>query len=275
MMDHGVSDSEMPTFPWSTRPDARALDALLSGHGRPQDAPADLRPVAEILVALQAPPDQREVAGWGEALTVYRELAFRPGMTGRKRSRRPRLIGSPLSARVAAVAGAAAVAVLGGGVAAAYTGSLPGALQKIAHEAIAAPAGHESPATPTPEGTARPAGPSANDSAAYGLCNAYQHAEERGSASQRAVAFRNLVNAAGGADRVAAYCASVPHPGATSPPGRRVGQTASPTDTSHGRKPTTAPGNGNGNGNGGGNRGGNESGNGGSNGKGNGHGNQP
>jgi hypothetical protein len=76
----------------------------------------------------------------------------------------------------------------------------------------------------------------------YGLCNAYQHAEEHGNAGQRSVAFRNLANAAGGADQVAAYCASVSHPGATSPPGRRVGQTVSPTDASHGRKPTTPPG---------------------------------
>jgi hypothetical protein len=179
MTDDGVSDCDMPTFPWSTWTDAGALDALLSGPGRPEDAPADLRPVADMLFALHAPPDQREVAGWGEALTVYREMAFRPETPGRKRSRRPRLIGSPLSARVAAAAGAAA------------------------------------------------------------------------------------------------YCASVSHPGATSPPGRRVGQTASPTDTSHGHKPTTAPGNGNGSGKSNANShgNGNSKGNGGGNGGGSGHGN--
>jgi hypothetical protein len=267
MTDDGVSDCDMHTFPWSARPDTRALDALLAGNCRPENAPADLRPVAEVLFALQAPPDRREVAGWGQALTVYRERALRPEIPGRKRSRRPRLIGSPLGARVAAAAGAVAIAVLGGGVAAAYTGSLPGTLQKIAHEAFAAPAGRESAARPTPKGTGRPVEPSAGDSAPYGLCNAYQHAEEHGNASQRAVAFRDLVKAAGGADRVAAYCASVPHPGTTSPPGRRVGQTASPTDTSHGHKQTPGPGTsgGNGNGNGGGN----------GSGSGNGHGNPP
>jgi hypothetical protein len=163
-------------------------------------------------------------------------------MPGRPRSRRPRLIAAPLGARLAAAAGAAVIAVLGGGVAAAYTGSLPGALQKIAHEAIAAPGVRESSAAPTPQSSVHPAGPSVTGAAAYGLCNAYQDAEKHGNASQRSVAFRNLVNAAGGADQVAAYCASVPHPGATSQPGRRVGQTASPTDASHGRKPTTPPG---------------------------------
>lgn len=242
MTDRGVSDSDMPTFPWQTRPEAQALDALLSGNCRPEEAPADLRPVAEVLVALQAPPDRQEVAGWGQALTVYREIAGRPGMPGRPRSRRPRLIAPPLGARFAAAAGAAVIAVLGGGVAAAYTGSLPGALQKIAHEAIAAPGVREGSAAPTPPSSGHPAGPSVTGAAVYGLCNAYQHAEEHGNASQRSVAFRHLVNAAGGADQVAAYCASVPHSGATSPPGRLVGQTVSPTDASHDQKPTTPPG---------------------------------
>jgi hypothetical protein len=267
MTDHGVSDRDMPTFPWSTQPEAGALDALLSGRAKPEETPAELRPVAEVLVALQAPPGQREVAGWEAALTVYRELAGRPGTPGRPGTRRPRSIASLLSARVAAAAGAAAIAVLGGGAAAAYTGSLPAALQKFAHAAFAAPAVHESTAGPAPTGTGHGVGPSVRGGAAYGLCNAYQHAEEHGNASQQAVAFRNLVNAAGGAGQVAAYCASVPQPGPTSPPGRRVGQTASPADTNHGRKPTappgkptappgkptTTPGNGNGGGNGNGN----------------------
>jgi hypothetical protein len=152
-------------------------------------------------------------------------------------------------------------------MAAAYAGSLPGALQKIAHEAIAAPAPREGLAAPAPEGTGRPAGPSVTGGAAYGLCHAYLHAEEHGTASQQAVAFRNLVNAAGGAGQVAASCALVPHPGAASPPGRGVGQTspghgrnpssrpgkpASPPGkpTSPPGKPTTGPGNGDGNGNG-------------------------
>ena len=166
------------------------------GISSPNKPPAELRSVAEVLVALQAPPDQREVAGWGEALTVYRQMAGRPGTPGRPRPRRrPGLFASLLRARVAAAAGAAAVAALGGGVAAAYTGSLPAALQKIAHEALAAPAARV--AAPTAEGSGHPGGPSVTGAAAYGLCNAYQHAEAHGTASQRAVAFRNLVRAAG------------------------------------------------------------------------------
>jgi hypothetical protein len=243
------------------------MDALLSGHATPEEPPAELRPVAEVLVALQAPPDRREVAGWEAALTVYREVAGHletPGRprSRRPRSRRPRSIASLLSARVAAAAGAAAIAVLGGGAAAAYTGSLPAALQKFAHTAIAAPSVPKSQASPVPEGTGHR--PSVSDGVTYGLCHTYQQAEEHGSASQRAVAFRRLVNAAGGASQVATYCAPIRPPGSATPPGRRVGQTAAPTDTEHGRKPTappgkptttpgkptTTPGNGNENGNG-------------------------
>ncbi|MGH3287606.1 MAG: hypothetical protein ACRDPD_23415 [Streptosporangiaceae bacterium] len=220
------------------------MDALLSGNCPPEEAPAELRPVAEVLATLQLPPDPREVAGWGAALTEYREMAGRPGMPGRPRSRRSRSrsIASLLSARLVAAAGAAAIAVLGGGAAAAYTGSLPTAMQKFAHAAIAAPGVHERSAGPAPEGTGHLAGPPARGRAADGLCNAYQHAAEHGNASQRAVAFRNLVKAAGGAGQVAAYCGSIPHPGPASLPGRRVGQTASATDTSHGKKPTAPPG---------------------------------
>ena len=144
-----------------------------------------------------------------------------------------------------AAAGAAAIAVLGGGVAASYAGSLPGALQNFAHETLGAPAAGESRAGPTPDASGRPVGPSVTGSAAYGLCNAYQHAEAHGTASQQAVAFRNLVNAAGGPDKVATFCASVPHPGPASPaspPGRRVGQTGSASAPGHHGKPTTPPG---------------------------------
>jgi hypothetical protein len=259
------SDSEMPSFPlpWTTRPDGRAVDALLAGTCQPEEAPAELRAVAEVFAALKAPADQREVAGWGQALIAYREVAAGPEAASRSRWRRR--IAAPLGTKLAAVAGVAVVAVLGGGVAAAYTGNLPVTLQRVAHDTIAAPGVPVTRAAPTPGGPVHPVypvGPRATGSAAYGLCQAYQHAKEHGNASQRAVAFRNLVNAAGGSGQVAAYCAAVQHPGAANPPGRRVGQPgATPTHPSHHGKPTTAPttapSHGNGNGNGGGNGNGN------------------
>jgi hypothetical protein len=272
MTGHGVSHGDMPSSPSPTSPSAQAFDALLTGNCRPEEATADLRPVAELLLALQAPPGRGETAGWGAALAVYREVAAGPR---KARAGRPKLIVPLWHLRLAAAAGAVAVAVVAAGVTAAYTGSLPGGLQKIAHETIAAPGVRESLAVPTPEGSGHPAGPSAGTTAGHVLCRAYQEAEAHGTASQRAAAFRKLVKAAGGTDRVAAYCGPIPQPGTTSPPSHGTGQasspvvTTSPTVTSHSRKPSTPPGQGNGNGNG--NRGGNGHGNGGGNGNGNGH----
>jgi hypothetical protein len=107
-----------------------------------------------------------------------------------------------------------AAAVLGGSVAAAYAGVLPAALQKIAHNSIAAPAAS---ARPSPHETHRagaPVGPDPAGPAAHGLCTAYFHAEAHGSAAQQALAFRKLAAAAGGGGKVAAYCATAPRPGA-------------------------------------------------------------
>jgi hypothetical protein len=245
MTDRDVSDDEMLYFLSRTRSDVRALDALLSGDCAPADAPAELRLAVDVLTVLRGPADQYEVAGWGQALVAFRELA------GQQRSRpsprwRAGLIASLLGARLAvAGAGVAMAAVLGGGIAA-YTGSLPAVLQKIAHETIAAPDVHSSKPIPARQRPGHPVGPSAAGSAEHGLCNAYQH----GDAKKRAVAFRNLVAAAGGVGKVAAYCAQ-PAQGTTSSPGRRTGQvspSAHPTNQHKPAVPSAAVSHGNGNG---------------------------
>ncbi len=108
------------------------------------------------------------------------------------------------------------------------------------------------------EGTAKPSGapteavgPDATGPAAFGLCNAWSHAKPSKQTATHSVAFRNLVAAAGGEDKVEAYCASVQHPSAgkadkpsknpggkpTDRPGR--GATGHPTG-----KPSTTPGKG-------------------------------
>ena len=245
------SDSEMPTFPfpWTTRPDAGAFDALLAGTCQPEEAPAELRAVAEVFGALRAPADRREVVGWDQALITYRGMTGLPETPGRSHRRRPRRRATPLGTKLAAAAGVAVVAVLSGGVAAAYTGHLPGTLQNIAHHTIAAPAVRANRAvpTPTPNGAVHPVGPSATASAVYGLCRAYQRAGEHGKAAQHSVAFHNLVTAAGGADQVAAYCAKIEHPGQANPsasaPGRRVGQSGAPGHSNHHpqNQPTPTP----------------------------------
>ena len=70
MTSHGGSDGDMPSYQWPTPPPADAFDALLAGNCRPEETPAELRAVAEVLLALQAPPDRREAAGWAAALSV-------------------------------------------------------------------------------------------------------------------------------------------------------------------------------------------------------------
>jgi hypothetical protein len=249
MTGRGVPDGEMSNFPWRTRPESRTLDALLSGRTEPEEASAGLRPVADVLAALRAPPDPGELAGWDHALTAFRQTP--PGLPGvPRRSRRSGPLSSRLRTRLAAAAAAVAVAVSGGGIAAAYAGMLPAALQKIAQSAIAAPGVRPDRA---PAATAsHPEGPNVTGGAAHCLCNAYAHAKAHGNASQRSEAFRKLVRAAGGEDKVAAYCGTAPDPGAGTPPGHaRPGPsaTASPASPPHPRhhgKPTAKPSHGNG-----------------------------
>src|SRR5579872_3297153 len=103
--------------------------------------------VAAVLAALQAPSADSELAGWNDALAAYREKAAV--------SRAPRRARRPFLAAAAAVALAALGCVTG----AAYTGSLPGGLQRLAHETIAAPAVSDSRSA-APGASGRPAEPS-------------------------------------------------------------------------------------------------------------------
>jgi hypothetical protein len=181
-----------------------------------------------------------------------------------------------LASKVAMVAVASAI-VVGGTTAAAYAGALPAGLQELAHQTIGAQAsgtevsdgdaqGDEDSATddptsaaedtsddaedaatgdatpePTDDASGDPTdtpktgiGPDATGPAAFGLCNAWSH----GGLSANSVAYASLVKAAGTDGDLAAYCATVPHPGSASKPSSD--QTAAPADgkthTSHGHK---------------------------------------
>ena len=238
MTGRGVSDSDMPNFSRRARreasgiPDA-ALAALLAGGSPPPDASAPLEHVADVLAALRAAPASDEAAGKAAALAQFRQRVGMSSQPIRSRRRRPTLLSSMLSAKAAA---AAAVAVVGlGGVAtAAFAGALPSSAQQLAHDTIGAPSPHASlhardRATGGHSGT--PVGPNASGPAAFGLCTAYAHATKHGTAAKKAVAFRNLEKAAGGAANVTSFCASVAHPGSSATP-------HSGAPTSH---PTGAP----------------------------------
>lgn len=131
------------------------------------------------------------------------------------------MLSSQLSAKAAAAA-AVAVVGLGGAATAAYAGGLPSTAQQFPHDAIGAPSPHASSArarnNTNASRSATPVGPSASGPAAFGLCTAYAHATQHGTAARKAVAFRNLEKAAGGAANVTSFCASVAHPGASRTP---------------------------------------------------------
>jgi hypothetical protein len=245
-----VSDADMANIPGSPRADVPelpdgALDALLTGDLVTDEACAGLQPAAALLAALNAAPQDGELAGHARVLAEFRHRGGRPVHARRSARRRSRLLTVLLTAKAAAAAAAAAVA-LGGVAAAAYTGTLPAPAQQFAHSVIGAPSPQPSHRPGTPQAT--PArtdavGPDAAGPAGFGLCTAYAHATAHGTASQKAVAFRNLAAAAGGAAKIAAYCAAVPHPGRPQPgqpasaPAHPAGHPAShPTG-----KPTSHP----------------------------------
>ncbi len=229
----------MPIFPWPARGDVPpagdpAYDALLTENMLPEDAAEGLRPVAEAIAALNAAPAASELAAEASALAVFRGAAGLAAEPARSPRRRHPLLTSLLSAKLAAAAAAAAVS-LGGVAAAAYAGALPASMQKIAHDTLGAPAPHPSA---RPSHPATPPGPDAAGRAAHGLCTAYAHLKADGSARQKAVAFRKLATAAGGAANVAAYCARVARPG-PAPSGK---PTSRPKPATHRTgKPTRHP----------------------------------
>ncbi|HEX8093731.1 hypothetical protein, partial [Jatrophihabitans sp.] len=178
------------------------------------EAPADSRLLADLMSALTAPTAAGELAGFAEARAAY-TTRFAPGSHGRALQRRPPMRHSLLSPKIAAAL-ATGVLSLGGLGAAAYAGALPDTAQDVAHHVIGAPATHPgkgSSHAPEQAGapTSSPAGPDATGPAAFGLCTAYAHAN--GQSAEGSVAFANLATAAGGADKVEAYCATIVHPG--------------------------------------------------------------
>jgi hypothetical protein len=189
-----------------------------------------------MIAALNGTPLTCELASEATALAVFRSEVGRSSDQARPRRRRHPVLATLLSAKLAATAAAAAV-TLAGATAAAFAGVLPAPAQNLAHQALGAPSAH--PAA-HPSHAATPTGPQAGGHAKFGLCTAYSHVQAHGSALQKAVAFRNLATAAGGAAKVTAYCAGVAHPG-TTPTSHPTGKpTSHPTGqpTSH---PTGQP----------------------------------
>jgi hypothetical protein len=243
-----MDDNETPDG--LEQPDPWLVDRLLDGGGDvDRDDPdgtdgsdgtegrsAGAAAMASLVNALRQPATEAELSAEESYLAAFDEVVSHQG-TGPRPARTV-----VLGARAAVVAGVAVLAAATG--AAAYTGSLPGPLQRAAHQLIGAPAQDAPPDTPQPSGpgTSTPTGtsgetpgatttssrgtsvtssgpsgssgssassggtgPQASGPAAIGLCTAWAH----GGLATTSVAYRNLERAAGGADRIAAYCAPV------------------------------------------------------------------
>jgi len=191
-----ASPSEMPGIPFPGRPggehDEPLLDMLFGARVLPPDAPPELHDLARMLAALAGPADPSELAGEAAAVAEFSHLAPPAGLSlgpvslgpARHRlSRRPahhrlsrqRPTGRPASRRrvrrTTAVKALLGAVVMVGAVAAAYTGALPGPIQKVAHITINAPApqpgtrhpavkpGHHGHARPTPTPHSQPSPP--------------------------------------------------------------------------------------------------------------------
>jgi hypothetical protein len=157
-----------------------------------------LWPLAESLALLTGRPASDELEGEAATLAAFRREFGAASRVHRRRAGRLR----PVHSAVAGIA--AAVFSVGGLAAAAYAGALPPPLQRLAHDIIAAPAPHRRPVS-------RPAsaGPAVRGHSARDLCTLWARVQANGTPAQRAAALTKLATAAGGTDRVAAYCAAV------------------------------------------------------------------
>jgi hypothetical protein len=203
--------------------DQDLLERLLDAQLDPGSAPPGYDGLARLLAAVAAPAAAEELAGEQRAMATFATvMRSHPPILSPRRTAVPRKV---LTMKAAA---AALVAVLSvGGVAAATTRLLPDQASPVADQpptttgadaaahglgkSAAANLGGAAPAGATDgQGRASAAGPDATAAARAGLCRAWQ-AGQGGEHGRRmdAVAFRALVAAAGGADKVAGYCEDV------------------------------------------------------------------
>jgi DNA-directed RNA polymerase specialized sigma24 family protein len=154
--------------------------------------------------------------------------------------------GRSRAALIGMVAASASVLSLSGISAAAFVGVLPDGAQQAMHDLLGAPAPTGSRAGDGGDGSAgagggsgpgtraggSPVGPAATSSAARGLCQAWSADKAKGAARDTSVAFRNLAAAAGGPDKVDAYCRVATTPTSTKAPNAHA-PTAKPGKSSH------------------------------------------
>jgi hypothetical protein len=180
--------------------DEDTADRLLGGRLDPADAPSGYAPVARVTRAATGPVTPEELAGEAAAIATFRAVAHAsPPITVPRRA--------PMPSRLFSVkAAAVVVAVLSVGGVAAAAGKLPGRSQQAAqHASTTSQAGSSERAHSG--GATGAHGPDATGPAKDGLCQAWRSGQGSTNGSRmEATAFEALAKAAGGADKVAAYC---------------------------------------------------------------------
>jgi hypothetical protein len=206
--------------------------------------------LAPVLAALTAPPSARELDGYASTLSALRAAQVTPAPSPSRR--RPSMLATLAGAKLGATIAGIAVG-LGGAATVVYVSSNVAHTPDSHASASATPASSGTSGasgtrtgTPTPQGTA--VGPDATGPAAHGLCTAWKAvaAGGNGGKAMDSVAFTNLAKAAGGADRIASWCATVTAPGAhaTGKPSSKGKPATVPTGkpaTVPTGKPTTVP----------------------------------
>jgi hypothetical protein len=217
---HRLLEPPEPTPPAA---DQDILDRLLDGRLDPASAPPGYGGLARLLAAVAAPAAPQELAGAQRAMATFAAaMRSHPPTLSPRRTAVPRKV---LTMKAAAAALVAALSL--GGVAAAAGGLLPDQASPVADQAPATMGadaaahgvgkaaaanlgGSANAGSADGQGRESAVGPDATGAARAGLCRAWQ-AGQGGEHGRRmdAVAFQALVEAAGGADQVAAYCEDV------------------------------------------------------------------
>jgi hypothetical protein len=249
--------------------DQDLLERLLDGRLDPALAPPGYGGLARLLAAATAPAAPEELAGEQLAMATFTaEMRSQPPTLSPRRTAVPRKI---LTMKAAAAALVAALSI--GGVAAAAGGLLPDQASPVADQAPATTGadaaaqglgkaaaadlgGAADAGSADGQGRASAVGPDASAAARAGLCRAWQ-AGQGADHGQKAdsVAFQALVEAAGGADNIAAYCQDVAaggsadahgksqaSPPSVSAPPTRVSPPSSGPPTDPGPPTSTGPG---------------------------------
>jgi hypothetical protein len=257
MNDHDALPFDMRQRPGrrGTPPtlDDKTTDRLLAGRLDPADAPPGYAAVAKLAAAATAPAATDELTDEPEAVARFAATARSGFPTRASINRRAGVPRRLLTVKAAAAVLVAALSV--GGVAAA-AGVFPAPARPAADRGPDGP-GRGATATTRPSHSATTAdgnaadrehgngtatGPDATGPAKDGLCRAWQ-AGQGGDHGKRedSPAFRALAAAAGGADKVAAYCQTTT-PGGSAGQGQRQGQGPPPSGGSgrgSGGPPTT------------------------------------